>query len=214
MHDQQWFLSQVGRFESHCRKHIFEPAKVLACDFQANTPPLNDSGFFILCGVVPYFEGLGQHLLGGDKDKAFAKGFADVYEYQLGSGVGAVADQVKELVRHGLFHDAAVRAGAWVSREFPVSVRLEGNQLQVNPARLVDDLLSHLAGYVARLRDFDPNHDRIREQFVKRRRKFEEDFKGPLPPGMSITTPSPNDPRFLYGAYRPDGTLPLAPGTE
>ncbi|QEL13852.1 hypothetical protein [Limnoglobus roseus] len=101
MTDQEWVLDQIGRFRLNFKTYVLDVAQALACDFQSEGR-LHTSGFFILAGVTSYFEGVGQHLLGNERNnnEEFVTTFKDAFDF--GGSTDEVAKMFKQYVRNGL----------------------------------------------------------------------------------------------------------------
>ena len=147
---------KIDALEKHVHDRQLVIAKHLADHFVANEAddPLSQSAFAILSIVTNYFEMIEQFHVGasskGKSEAFFRDGIARVFTAAEISA--ADADRLYSFMRCGMYHSSMPTDRCGLSRDLPVPVRNDSGVIIINPALLVDRLISHFNSYCAELR--------------------------------------------------------------
>jgi hypothetical protein len=180
----------IDKFEMYVMQRQIGIAEHLANEFlnDSSTSPLKESGYAILCIILPYFEMMEQFDTGySSKNRSkqcFTNGFRDVYRCtQLSDPeIGLIYDWV----RCGMFHFGMTKSKTELSRHFPAGFQLNNGTIQINPGRVVAEVKAHFQQYMSWLRSPIPTG--IPENF---QHKCEELGLDQVPPeAEQSTTPA------------------------
>lgn len=106
------------------------------------------AGFTLLSVLVPYFDLIGQYILGADShgaEVAIHKGLQSVYP-------GRFAENERgrfiEIVRHGVAHCGFPREEALLCGEFTQGLEIQPGAILINPHRLLSELEEHFNQFI------------------------------------------------------------------
>ena len=148
---------KIDAFELHVRDRQLLIAKHLSQHFVDDIPgdPLSQSAFAILSIVTNYFEMIEQFRIGqsskGRSAEFFRNGVERVFPQSQVSA--ADADRLYSFMRCGMYHSAMPTDRCGLSRELSKPIVNDNGVILVNPALLVDALISHFKEYCEKLRD-------------------------------------------------------------
>lgn len=155
----------IDGIEMSVGKRQLRVAELMAAEFSnKDSPnPLMESGYAILSIVVSYFEMIAQFINGEDSEgkskRFFIQGFRAVYPSTTLSET-QIGDAIYKPVRCGMYHGGMTKAGVHLSRYFPQGFSVIGEEIHINPAKVVEEVRQHFSMYVATLRD----HTKVSER--------------------------------------------------
>jgi hypothetical protein len=138
------------------------------------------SGFAVLSTILSYFESIAKHEAGyackGESETYFKEGFKKVFP-ELDSfpsdAVGNLLDALYDWIRCGLYHTSFTQGRVMLTGDIKQPVWADVDQktkmiigLKVRPDLVVQRVLSHFQGYIARLKN--PQNIELRLNFEKR----------------------------------------------
>jgi len=133
------------------------------------------SGFAVLHIVFSYFEMIAKYQDGfieeGKSEKYFNKGFASVFPNSPSPAPDVKSKILKKLFKDvwcGLYHSGITGPNIELSGDFFFSVTFVSppDKIQINPHKLVPDILQHFQSYIIELRD--PTNTELRQNFAAR----------------------------------------------
>jgi hypothetical protein len=133
-------------------------AEMMATEFsnKNSNSPLLESGFAILSVIVSYFEMIAQFINGEDSENKsklfFVQGFQAVYP-RTPLSEPVIKDKIYKQVRCGMYHGGMTKAGVHISRHFSEGFTVQGREIYINPAKVVEEIKQHFTGYMASLRN-------------------------------------------------------------
>jgi hypothetical protein len=148
---------KIDAFERHVLDRQLRIAQILGHHFRDNVDgdPLSQSAFAIISIGFSYFEMIEQFASGKSSNhnsKDFFKfGFARVFPNSPVS-----SDDVARLylmLRCGMYHTAMPTDRCGLTRELPSAIANENGVIVINPALLIDELISHFCQFCSDLRD-------------------------------------------------------------
>jgi len=148
---------KINAFEKHVLDRQLRIAQILGHHFTSNTngDPLSQSAFAIISVGFSYFEMIEQFATGqssnGQSAKFFKRGFARVFPDSV-----VDPDDVARLysmMRCGMYHTAMPTDRCGLTRELPTAIANENGVIVINPALLIDKMISHFAQFCCELRD-------------------------------------------------------------
>jgi hypothetical protein len=175
----------------HCRVDVWHlgPAVQILKEIEGNEPPSawSHAAYGLLSVIVSYFEMIGKTVNPESKQRGsagtdFVKGFQDVYQDS-----GLSEDAVKEFcdrLRNGLYHLGATKSGLWIhnspaitDKDFDIIPKKDSSGIAVeryyiNPHSVVRKVVNHFPTFIGRLKDPDPQYDKMRTKFEE----FIDDF--------------------------------------
>ncbi len=130
----------------------------------------NEAGFVILSIAIAYIEGNQQFREGktsnrrGRSPKFFIRGMRRIFNKEH------VAENIlKEFyhqVRCGLFHNGMTGNKVSISGQLPLPVRNDGEKIDINPHKFLDNIIDDFKDYILILKD--PKNKKERGNFEKR----------------------------------------------
>jgi hypothetical protein len=197
----------IDKIEMYVSKRQIGIAEVLAADFlnDCSSSPLKESGYAILSIALAYFEMVEQFIRGQDsknQSKAFfVEGFKKVYPAT--SLTDTDIKQIYEWVRCGMYHGGMTRNQTPLSRFFACGFAIQNGEIQINPGKVVEEIKSHFAAYVAHLRN--PAHVAKRQNFQSLCQQIGVDQT--IPTTVTVTT-TVGTPTMTSSTSTPTRTTP------
>ncbi len=113
------------------------------------------AGYGLVSMLFAYFEMIAQYATGTSSDGQskvfFRSGVRNVYPSS--TLTDSQLNTIYSRVRCGMYHSGYTKLGALLSGDYPEALSLDGDNVCVNPHRLLSDLRAHFVNYVAVLRD-------------------------------------------------------------
>jgi len=134
---------------------------------------IEHSGFAALSIVVSHFETMGKAKQGKHKDvrdkggELFTAGVRDMLDgEQPSADAKRIAKKFFTEVRCGLYHIGMTKPGVLISSEYEKAIQYneEEKTLDINPHRLVPEMIDHFKEFIATLRD--PSNEDDRDKFA------------------------------------------------
>lgn len=146
---------KIEVFQQHFSTRFIGIAEQLGTQFENDSGPLSESGFFILSGITSYFETINQflkgELSGGKSRQFFREGFRAVYP-----GTCCTDNDLNDIydwLRNGLYHTSLPKQDTRLSRYYGCALDKHADGIDINPAQLVRDIRLHFDKYVTRLKE-------------------------------------------------------------
>ena len=118
-----------------------------------------DNDFIVLMVCMSYFEGVEQYRQGCDSNGSSAKMFKDAIQ-NLYRDSDFTRDNLENLykeARCGLFHDGMVRGKIILKNSFSPAISFIGNDIQISPRKLLNDIKKDFRDYIKKLKDINSN---------------------------------------------------------
>ena len=148
---------KINAFERHVLDRQLRIAQILAKHFtcNANGDPLSQSAFAIISIGFSYFEMIEQFATGLSSHKQsgpfFKRGFARVFPHSVVDSNDAA--RLYSMMRCDMYHSAMPTDRCGLTRELPSAIANENGVIVINPALLIDELISHFGRFCSDLRD-------------------------------------------------------------
>lgn len=148
----------IDRLEMYVLKRQIGIAKPLADEFlnESSTSPFKESGYAILSIMVSYFEMIEQFITGQSSRRQessfFVSGFRKVYPHASFMNDNQIR-QIYAWVRCGMYHEGMTKEKTMLSRYYLEGVALHGQEIHINPGKMVEEIRSHFCNYIYGLRN-------------------------------------------------------------
>lgn len=148
---------KINAFEQHVFDRQLRVAQILGQHFTRDAigDPLSQSAFAIVSIGFSYFEMIEQFAAGqsshGQSSHFFKRGFARVFPHSVVASNDAA--RLYSIMRCGMYHSAMPTDRCGLTRELPTAIANENGVIVINPALLIDELISHFDRFCSDLRD-------------------------------------------------------------
>jgi hypothetical protein len=150
---------KIDAFERHVLTRQLRIAQLLGEHFSFNAAgdPLSQSAFAIISIGFSYFEMIEQFAMGqsseGRSRAFFKRGFARVFPNSAVNNDDVA--RLYSVMRCGMYHTAMPTDRCGLTRELSTAIANENGVIVINPALLIDELISHFSQFCSDLRDGD-----------------------------------------------------------
>ncbi len=174
--------TRIGIFEDRVKNWTINQARSLL--FREH----RDAGYAALSVILTYFEMISRYHTGQTEDieaflskRKLPSDSGECFKYGLGllanhikswpkgQALEDVAYTMYKALRCGLYHSGMARHGVWIVTTNPAALRLQNDELIVNPETLVENVSLHFDSYIERLRHPNSSYDhKLLDNFEKR----------------------------------------------
>lgn len=158
-HPATSFEAKVAVYESRVREWFLDVAQAMVANGKAR------EDYVALSIGLAYIEGVEQYRRGKITPRGKSGDWFKRSTKQIFSNVSEEAlKRLWEEVRCGLFHSGFTDGCTYLSHSYAQAIAINQGNLQINPARFIETVISDFSSYVSKLRD--SNNLILRQNFI------------------------------------------------